>query len=195
MCGGTLPRRRGHHPAQGLSPRVRGNLRLTGQSAALRGSIPACAGEPYAFPRAWRYFRVYPRVCGGTRVRTCPGCRIYGLSPRVRGNPRSRGTRLLDPGSIPACAGEPPVPAGRPTDRQVYPRMCGGTDSRHSHSDRNRGLSPRVRGNREGEQAGGINTRSIPACAGEPQKAERTKSIREVYPRVCGGTTWLLLAH
>ena len=80
--------------------------------------------------------RVYPRVCGGT-------CHRPGLSPRVRGN-RSV---VPDMGSIPACAGEPPttpirrsipacagepgsIPAcaGEPRCREVYPRVCGGTD-------------------------------------------------------------------
>ena len=30
--------------------------------------------------------------------------------------------------------------------------------------------------------------RSIPACAGEPASRIRTKSLKKVYPRVCGGT-------
>ena len=103
-----------------------------------------------------------------------------GLSPRVRGNrsgsaplsvmtqvyPRVCGgtqynlsgdTKPPSPGSIPACAGEP-----------------ASTDD--ATSTRN-GLSPRVRGNREGPHlepspvcAGRVTTEagSIPACAGEP---------------------------
>ena len=30
--------------------------------------------------------------------------------------------------------------------------------------------------------------RSIPACAGEPGTRSRTKLLKKVYPRVCGGT-------
>ena len=37
--------------------------------------------------------------------------------------------------------------------------------------------------------AGGDDRRSIPACAGEPPAGEREDVRREVYPRVCGGTT------
>ena len=50
----------------GLSPRVRGNLiRLDGH-AVVRGSIPACAGEPRRAYCAIIPNAVYPRVCGGT---------------------------------------------------------------------------------------------------------------------------------
>ena len=51
-----------------------------------------------------------------------------------------------------------------------------------------RGLSPRVRGNRQrchGREARGG---SIPACAGEPCGLGSAGSSTGVYPRVCGGT-------
>ena len=52
-------------------------------------------------------FRVYPRVCGGTTIDNANTMAIFGLSPRVRGNPPriSSGAAILR--SIPACAGEP----------------------------------------------------------------------------------------
>ena len=56
-----------HNPLlKGLSPRVRGNLRLCWRRLRLTRSIPVCAGEPTTcFLRALP-MRVYPRVCGGT---------------------------------------------------------------------------------------------------------------------------------
>ena len=90
-------------------------------------SIPACAGEP-AQPFSQPTDRVYPRVCGGTPPRSrsrsacfevyprvCGGTRNWrwtirsceGLSPRVRGNRSQPGETFVQPGSIPACAGEP----------------------------------------------------------------------------------------
>ena len=54
------------------------------------------------------------------------------------------------------------------TASRVYPRVCGGTLAKALPSRRNKGLSPRVRGNlgkSYGTPAGGG---SIPACAGEP---------------------------
>ena len=117
-------RRQGSIPACAGEPRVRPVLQLERQwvyprvcggtstvhiEASAR-SIPACAGEPFRrcgsggglSPRVrgnlQRTYQspeqeVYPRVCGGTSQIASR----YGLSPRVRGKPRS----------IPACAGEP----------------------------------------------------------------------------------------
>ena len=60
---------------------------MTGAAAAVMRSIPACAGEPAspAIPAAGT--RVYPRVCGGTRIMATQPIIHTGLSPRVRGNP------------------------------------------------------------------------------------------------------------
>ena len=70
---------------------------------------------------------VYPRVCGGTPSRSAMAAIRQGLSPRVRGNPRRSRQYLPDGGSIPACAGEPPVDDLFIRWRRVYPRVCGGT--------------------------------------------------------------------
>ena len=129
VCGGTTSRRERCISATGLSPRVRGNLRC-GQASGLRfRSIPACAGEPTGGCGKCLARRVYPRVCGGTPHLRATSPAWYGLSPRVRGNPRAFNQRAAAAGSIPACAGEPqhchcPHRAGR-----VYPRVCGGTRS------------------------------------------------------------------
>ena len=40
------------------------------RAQACDGSIPACAGEPTCQGRGGRLRRVYPRVCGGTRMMT-----------------------------------------------------------------------------------------------------------------------------
>ena len=52
----------------GLSPRVRGNPIAADEAAGIAGSIPACAGEPLSVMWCEFDFRVYPRVCGGTRL-------------------------------------------------------------------------------------------------------------------------------
>ena len=51
-----------------------------------------------------------------------------------------------------------------------------------------RGLSPRVRGNRNGACTETARQGSIPACAGEPRRLLTQANVRRVYPRVCGGT-------
>ena len=175
-CGGTLilnvPAPSGSIPAHagepsytvlapldchtGLSPRMRGNRlgESTSQKYVHQGSIPAHAGEPAArLPRTRGTAGVYPRACGGTRCA------------------RSAIPTVTLPGSIPAHAGEPGSTAstGRTASR-VYPRACGGTGRDRHRPFVIKGLSPRMRGNRDGDQR---------APASDPNR---------VYPRACGGT-------
>ena len=147
VCGGTgiaLPTGSG---TAGLSPRVRGNPHGVVDYPVGERSIPACAGEPDGV--RGRLFRrgVYPRVCGGTPALVVSPDYGLGLSPRVRGNLRSRGPGLAPRGSIPACAGEPTEPGIFRRSLSVYPRVCGGTQATAGMQPRGRGLSPRVRGN------------------------------------------------
>ena len=168
MCGGTDFILDCAAFRSGLSPRVRGN---------------------HCRPPAWPgRQRVYPRVCGGTRLRRRPRFRRRGLSPRVRGNQSGLHQAGRRERSIPACAGEPGglhqlVQAGT-----VYPRVCGGTVSSASRTSRGGGLSPRVRGNPHQRPPVGLQIGSIPACAGEPCGGSPTWRAMKVYPRVCGGT-------
>ena len=66
--------------------------------------------------------------------------------------------------------------------------MCGGTKFSHNAPGLRRGLSPRVRGNRRRREFVALAGGSIPACAGEPAPATRSRGRTTVYPRVCGGT-------
>ena len=118
-----------------------------------------------------------------------PGVERWGLSPRVRGN---RSVPCGGPsmyGSIPACAGEPPLDRSSAANGRVYPRVCGGTDTPALHRSSFPGLSPRVRGNPERAHPGLGGEGSIPACAGEPRTRTVSATRARVYPRVCGGTT------
>ena len=72
---------------------------------------------------------------------------------------------------------------------EVYPRVCGGTRAMHGVRLACVGLSPRVRGNRDGDSSFRELPGSIPACAGEPCWADPSTAQSEVYPRVCGGTS------
>ena len=159
-------------------------------------SIPACAGEPDDRPFASGPPRVYPRVCGGTVPVSPNHLRNHGVYPRVCGGTTRRYLRLTER-SIPACAGEPK----RLSDHRRYTLP---------------GLSPRVRGNRNGCRQSRLSPRvrgnliqshgqSIPACAGEPLHEEyreaesprvrgnglsppRVRGNRQPS-RVCGGNT------
>ena len=188
VCGGTAFSNSSKYCLYGLSPRVRGNLPGIICSNAMSRSIPACAGEPPSLCAVKIPSGVYPRVCGGTvRPRPSP-VKDAGLSPRVRGNPRGRGSHPRGGRSIPACAGEPAPPASASRTRGVYPRVCGGTPFAPRMPAPEKGLSPRVRGNLEGSGLHDGAAGSIPACAGEPDDDCSVTRRCEVYPRVCGGT-------
>ena len=107
VCGGTFSMRAMRFRRKGLSPRVRGNRAPRVRALWWRGSIPACAGEPASSPPARLRDRVYPRVCGGTRLPNALLKVGAGLSPRVRGNLERPAALPPRAGSIPACAGEP----------------------------------------------------------------------------------------
>ena len=114
--------------------------------------------------------------------------RSTGLSPRVRGNlSRLRG-KLGAVRSIPASAGEPPRQERRRRGNKVYPRECGGTVKTRPSNMLSKGLSPRVRGNRQPTAKAGPHLRSIPASAGEPDSHAPLRGPGPVYPRECGGT-------
>ena len=66
VCGGTLFTATIVPLGAGLSPRVRGNRRVSTPPGQIRRSIPACAGEPHVAGVALAIVAVYPRVCGGT---------------------------------------------------------------------------------------------------------------------------------
>ena len=132
----------------GLSPRVRGNLRLEFRSiplGTLARSIPACAGEPLSQARSMPACAVHQRsipACAGETFQ--PTCRSRSkVYPRVCG-----GTRLLPSchRSIPACAGEP-SPISRASNLIRSIPACAGEP--HACHSIHRGLSPRVRGNRD----------------------------------------------
>ena len=188
MCGGTASRPGASPQRLGLSPRVRGNRISAASGSPDRRSIPACAGEPFAWTASLLLDPVYPRVCGGTEQPVRANWAARGLSPRVRGNRGVRYNQIVSVGSIPACAGEPETPVRDCGDLAVYPRVCGGTGRRRRRRQCQQGLYPRVRGNRCPRAGWEGCAGSIPACAGEPPVCRAGNARTRVYPRVCGGT-------
>ena len=187
VCGGACDARRRRQHDQGLSPRVRGSQRQVAKPTGGMGSIPACAGEPASSAAAWGLARVYPRVCGGAILRILSTASTWGLSPRVRGSPGTDAFLPAVDGSIPACAGEPSRLENFAGRGRVYPRVCGGAQSRCARRRSAPGLSPRVRGSRQRSGPITWGSGSIPACAGEPARCVISLALIRVYPRVCGG--------
>ena len=146
-CGGTGSFGFIDEVHTGLSPRLRGNLEQRGLDQEVLRSIPAPAGEPAPCAHSASSQRVYPRACGGTVVLIGASFIVWGLSPRLRGNPGVGGGDGGRGRSIPAPAGEPYSGAPRAALTPVYPRACGGTYLLTLWSCPNNGLSPRLRGN------------------------------------------------
>ena len=188
VCGGTVPLVPVAGHGHGLSPRVRGNPHDLGQVNTGSRPIPACAGEPNDINMTDALEAAYPRVCGGTGTRGRSRRTSIGLSPRVRGNPGVPCTTDTCMRPIPACAGEPASGKMSNSSSRAYPRVCGGTHVRRHLTRRARGLSPRVRGNRNCHIVTSSIVGPIPACAGEPARFSRRKRRPGAYPRVCGGT-------
>ena len=179
--------RKGKWCHRGLSPRVRGSLVQPGARSNLRGSIPARAGEPLSAGTLNNAPQVYPRACGGATIRITARERAEGLSPRVRGSRSGSRRSWVCRRSIPARAGEPlPRPLHRRRPR-VYPRACGGAESRYADASYSSGLSPRVRGSPLPVLIAVCSRRSIPARAGEPGMRWKGSAGCGVYPRACGG--------
>ena len=175
-------------PANGLSPRVRGNPLVPSVHPVHPGSIPARAGEPMPRRAILSHSPVYPRACGGTNGAARHSRPCWGLSPRVRGNPAPVVGWNAVVRSIPARAGEPPGPGPTLSPSPVYPRACGGTQPGHHPAPDKHGLSPRVRGNQVRMVLEALGVRSIPARAGEPRLMDLQAMNQRVYPRACGGT-------
>ena len=190
-CGGACTASSRSPPAWGLSPRVRGSRKKISPPPLDRRSIPARAGEPSRACDCRAPDRVYPRACGGA-----PGLKptpraIRGLSPRVRGSRLFLRRAVGRCGSIPARAGEPGRSGACPSPSGVYPRACGGARWSGWRRGALAGLSPRVRGSPRRGDEGCPTAGSIPARAGEPRSRPGCRRGRRVYPRACGGASFI----
>ncbi|MBF8271504.1 MAG: hypothetical protein HW380_609 [Magnetococcales bacterium] len=111
-----------------------------------------------------------------------------GLSPQARGNLTSFSGTPMNPGSIPAGAGEPVPLADDPAAIKVYPRRRGGTPTWPLPFLPKSGLSPQARGNPTKSIMTALGAGSIPAGAGEPIPLQKSQDLIRVYPRRRGGT-------
>ncbi len=188
VCGATRSMAAASAWSAGPSPRVRGNPLGDGVAPAQFGSIPACAGQPKVRCLQPAGAGVHPRVCGATAPGPMLGSMVAGPSPRVRGNRAESAHKTARERSIPACAGQPMEPSIGPGASRVHPRVCGATIKAGLAENWAGGPSPRVRGNPLDQHRRRRRDRSIPACAGQPERRRCQRCHRRVHPRVCGAT-------
>ncbi len=173
----------------GRSPRARGSRDRADHVLSGRGSIPACAGEPWTRHATRRDTRVDPRVRGGASPEPPPPPPVTGRSPRARGSRLRPVLRDQRRRSIPACAGEPePEDLGH-DEVGVDPRVRGGASDGVLHANHYHGRSPRARGSHVPRDVPLHAQGSIPACAGEPRCAAPGPRRWRVDPRVRGGAS------
>ena len=170
----------------GPSPRVRGTPDAGQPDDRSTRSIPACAGNPILPILRMRWITVHPRVCGEPSMWHGEQRARTGPSPRVRGTRGVAAQRDAQPGSIPACAGNPVSMTVSDGSARVHPRVCGEPAHRLARPPRDDGPSPRVRGTPRRGLRPHAAVGSIPACAGNPAGGPRTGGHTKVHPRVCG---------
>ena len=188
VCGGSRNRVGVVWDKEGTSPRVRGKRAGDLRRVRRYGYIPACAGEAWICCSPATTPRVHPRVCGGSSRSLRDHRHAKGTSPRVRGKQRHVRGGILDPGYIPACAGEAVARLDGAIVAGVHPRVCGGSVRCLNDVHPESGTSPRVRGKRVDVRVIGRRARYIPACAGEACTARIAFRTAAVHPRVCGGS-------
>ena len=171
---------------RGLSPRVRGILRLEGHRRRANGSIPACTGNPCRLVLALGDCWVYPRVYGESIENLTEWYDDGGLSPRVRGIHLQASHPTQPYRSIPACTGNPALQGITTLTIRVYPRVYGESARKAGTGATKPGLSPRVRGIQDPRLLTRQLAGSIPACTGNPADASSPGAARRVYPRVYG---------
>jgi len=186
--GGTGEGERYAPTPGGPSPRGRGNPIRRHKRSCRDRAIPAWAGEPLRRGADARHYGGHPRVGGGTCTTRSRLARLFGPSPRGRGNQDVRASRRRKPGAIPAWAGEPMRSLPKARASGGHPRVGGGTDGGTAFPVTPAGPSPRGRGNLRRVAAGLWATRAIPAWAGEPPVRAPYRTLLEGHPRVGGGT-------
>ncbi len=154
---------------------------------------PACAGEtwrhlPRDAPRCW----VDPRVRGEAHALATPSLRPHGSIPACAGRPPLRQAlrEVHVEGRSPACAGRPKRVQRRVnTPLEVRVPACAGRDRLQSRQLASRGpVDPLACAGRPRPRApAGGHPRSIPACAGR-RIASRERGGQRVDPRVRGET-------
>ena len=170
----------------GSSPRGRGTVLAEIAARLAERFIPAWAGNSLRSSNRWRCKSVHPRV-GGEQ------CRSTSILPQGRGSsPRGRGTELfLHPGIrigrfIPAWAGNRQHHQGLGASPAVHPRVGGEQTVQLCARLQLGGSSPLGRGTVRRRSDPRMQTRFIPAWAGNRPPGSGIYVEPPVHPRVGG---------
>ena len=151
-----------------------------------RRIIPACAENSRSPSSTTRTCRDHPRVCGEQLSRLRYEQTVPGSSPRVRGTVIGQRQRAIDPGIIPACAGNSLKTADIVERHRDHPRVCGEQFAVSWITKYWAGSSPRVRGTVIEYDLKSAHSGIIPACAGNSAMPTSASRAPWDHPRVCG---------
>ena len=112
-----------------------------------------------------------------------------GSSPRVRGEAKVSGSRVMSIRIIPACAGKRRDVEVKAAAVGDHPRVCGEKAYVAYRSTNASGSSPRVRGKERRNSRQIISKRIIPACAGKSQSQQGYLGQLRIIP-ACAGKSW-----
>ena len=172
--------------APGSSPRMRGTLVVADLDSAIRGIIPAHAGNTQSrcgdFTCSWDH----PRACGEHMVESVTIMRAPGSSPRMRGTPRHEAGVDLRAGIIPAHAGNTEYRHSLEYVHRDHPRACGEHGTQWKSSSFFRGSSPRMRGTLNSGVENKPPLGIIPAHAGNTRGYHDRRAAGRDHPRACG---------
>ena len=165
---------------------------MSSMSSSISGHPRAC-GENYSLAWHWRRAtRAIPARAGRTQVCEACGLRVYGPSPRVRGeplgrrptpariagHPRACGENFLIDPMIRAAWRAIPARAGRTSAPVVLPSAASGP-------------SPRVRGELElGKLEAKLEAGHPRACGENPGDGKGSAIVNRAIPARAGRTRW-----
>ena len=170
----------------GSSPRMRGTLFANAEYCAVKGIIPAYAGNTRRSACLRCVRRDHPRVCGEHILSSFFISGVSGSSPRMRGTHRRNGEMRHAGGIIPAYAGNTNSMFIVSSLVGDHPRVCGEHSCGFQSGGRHQGSSPRMRGTLRVEGQGSMLPGIIPAYAGNTATCAPADVVRKDHPRVCG---------
>ena len=178
----------------GSSPRMRGTPQRLYAAGSTAGIIPAHAGNTCRGAQAGSRHGDHPRACGEHMITAVRCVLPSGSSPRMRGTLRHSRPHHLQPGIIPAHAGNTVSLDRVPNVYRDHPRACGEHERLIAFRILTKGSSPRMRGTRPlsflTRRLAGI----IPAHAGNTKIHRYSPVLQWDHPRACGEhMRWLLL--
>ena len=170
----------------GSSPRMRGTPHLCRDAAFGHGIIPAYAGNTLCSICRRSCWKDHPRVCGEHLAVERLALVDAGSSPRMRGTLCDGRSEIVQPGIIPAYAGNTNrvrLDGIRPRD---HPRVCGEHRGGLTVLSEREGSSPRMRGTLVIGRVACVVLGIIPAYAGNTMAVEPCHALVWDHPRVCG---------